>query len=86
MTRGWRVAVVVAITATMVFSPSAAAKPVFDCTKAEVRRAHPAQCPELGVPFLLGGGQTGGGAPECQGLCGVLRDVLGHIPGLGGIL
>lgn len=66
----------------LVFSPSATAKPVFDCTKPEIRRAYPAQCPELGDP-LIGGGH--GGSGSCTGLCGVVRGVLDTI-GLGGIL
>lgn len=68
-------------------APSVAAKPAFDCTDPAVRRNYPAQCPELGVPFLLGGGSPGGGGPgRCGGLCGVVRDVIDKIPGLGGIL
>lgn len=35
-----------------------------------------------GNPLLNGGGPSG----ECGGLCGVIRDVIGHIPGLGGLL
>ena len=82
MTR-WQRAVAVALIMALGFSPSAAAKPVFDCTNPEVRRAYPAQCPELGVPFLLGGGNPpgGGGGGQCGGICGILRG----IPGLGGL-
>jgi hypothetical protein len=54
--------------------------PVFDCRDPEVRRTHPAQCPEL--PFLLGGSaSTGHGG----GRRGVLGGILHSIPGLGGL-
>ena len=79
-------AVALFLVITLVFAPSASAKPVFDCTKADVRRAYPAQCPELGVPFLLGGGGSGDGDVQCGGLCGIVRDIVGRIPGIGGIL
>ena len=72
------------VVCALVWAPTASAKPVFDCTDPVVRREYPAQCPEIGVPFLLGGGQephSGGG--HCGGLCGLIRGVLG---GLGGLL
>ena len=64
----------------LISAPTAHAKPVFDCTDPDVRRHYPAQCPELGVPFLFGGDEgtsTGGG--HCGVLCGILH-------GLGGLL
>ena len=73
---------VLAVGVAVAGAPPAVAKPVFDCTDPAVRRAYAAQCPELGVPFLLGGGGPGG----CGGLCGIVRDVIDKIPGLGGIL
>lgn len=54
--------------------------PVFDCTNPEVRRQHPAQCPEL--PFLLGGGGSSG---HGGGGRGILGGILHGIPGLGGL-
>lgn len=80
-----RRAVLVVLTLALLLAPAAAAKPVFDCTNPEVRRQYPAQCPEVGDPLLTGGGGHGGGGGQCGGLCGVVRDVLGHIPGLGGL-
>lgn len=68
--------------------PVASAKPVFDCTDSKVAYEHPAQCPGLGVPTLLGP-HVGGGGPHggsCNGLCGLVRDVVNSIPGLGGFL
>jgi hypothetical protein len=75
-------AVVVAIVAGMVFAPAASGTPVYDCTNPEVRRIHPAQCPEAGVPFLLGGGggSTGHGGDD-GGILGTIGRVLHGLTG-----
>lgn len=65
------------LTLALLFAPTAAATPVFDCTKPEVRRAYPAQCPQLSDPLLTGG--HGGGGGQCGGLCGILHRVLGGL-------
>lgn len=68
---------VVLLVWVFLFASSASATPVFDCTSPQVRRDYPAQCPELGVPFLLGGGNPPGKPPAgCGGLCGIVRGVL----------
>lgn len=84
MVTRWRRAVAVALAVAVLFAPAASATPVFDCTNPEIRRQYPAQCPQLGDPLLTGGGHGGGG--QCGGICGIVRGVLGHVPGLGGLL
>lgn len=69
----------------LLFAPSASATPVFDCTDPAVRHTYPAQCPVIGPGVGIGGGGAGGGG-SCTGLCGIVRDVVRSIPGLGGLL
>ena len=72
-------------TIRIVWDVSPPLQPVFDCSAVEVRRQYPMQCPDLGVPPLLGGGGPGGGGGACRGLCGLVDGVLKRI-GLGGLL
>lgn len=64
--------------AAMLFAPLPAT-PVFDCTKIEVRREYPKQCPQPSDPLLGGGHHGGGGGGQCGGLCGLVRDVVDAI-------
>lgn len=74
-------ALVVAFTLALLFTPAAAATPVFDCTQPEIRREYPYQCPELGDPLLTGGGHGGGAGGTGGGILGTIGRVLGGLTG-----
>jgi hypothetical protein len=72
---------VAVLAAGLAFAPTARATPVFDCTDPEVRREYPMQCPQLGVPGILGG-SPGGGGGSCGALCHIGHLLHGLTGGL----